>query len=66
MALQDGSILLFGQLPLLEVDGLYLVQSQAIVWCATNWGSLVSIDKSKGATINLVTKAKIDMVAEVV
>ena len=53
--LQKGD-LLFGQLPLLEIDGLKLVQSQAM------WRYVAQRAKLFGST--LAESARVDMVAE--
>ena len=58
VALKDGGRLLFNQLPLLEIDGLELVQSQAMLRYVAGRGGL------RGATP--AEEALADMVAEAV
>jgi glutathione S-transferase len=57
VALRDGGALTFGQLPLLEVDGLRIVQSQAIVRYVARRGGLVGVDDAECATIDMVAEA---------
>jgi glutathione S-transferase len=56
-ALRDGGALAFGQLPLLEIDGLRLVQSQAIVRYVARRGGLAGSDDAESATIDMVAEA---------
>jgi glutathione S-transferase len=56
-ALRDGGALAFGQLPLLEIDGLNLVQSQAIVRYVARRSGLAGSDDAESATIDMVAEA---------
>ena len=62
-SLRDGDVLAFGQLPLLEIDGLRLVQSQAIVRYVARRGGLLA---GGGGGGDAAESATIDMVAEAV
>ena len=57
----DSGALAFGQLPLLEIDGLRLVQSQAIVRYVARRGGLLAggggDDAAESATIDMVAEA---------
>ena len=56
-AMRDGGELLFGQLPLLEIDGLRLVQSQAMVRYVARRGGLVGVNPAEEALIDMVAEA---------
>ncbi len=58
VGLRDVSCALaFGQLPLLEIDGMRLVQSQAIIRYVARRGGLVGGDDAEMVTIDMVVEA---------
>ena len=59
LALKEGGNLLFGQLPLLEIDGLELVQSQAMVRyvAARGGGKLIGDTPAECALVDMVAEA---------
>lgn len=50
----DSKILMFGQMPLLQIDGINIVQSQAIVRYLARRGNLVGSSPQVIMIINLV------------
>eukprot|EP00928_Gymnodinium_smaydae_P031754 TRINITY_DN23207_c0_g1_i1.p1 TRINITY_DN23207_c0_g1~~TRINITY_DN23207_c0_g1_i1.p1 ORF type:complete len:225 (+),score=47.13 TRINITY_DN23207_c0_g1_i1:49-723(+) len=56
-ALRDGGSLLFGQLPLLEIDGLKLTQSQAMVRYVARRAGLTGKGPAEEALVDMVCEA---------
>ena len=57
---RDGGVLAKGQLPLLNIEGLRLVQSQAIVRYSARRGGLAGSNDAKFVTIDMVANAMPD------
>lgn len=66
LALRKEGKLLFGQLPLLEIDGLQLVQSQAIVRYVAQKGGLWGTTASDSAVVDMLLEGIRDCRAVVV
>lgn len=57
LAMKDSNQLLFGQLPLLEIDGLKLVQSQSMSRYVARKGGLVGKTPAEEALVDMVCEA---------
>jgi len=57
MSLRESGQLLFGQLPLLEIDGLRMVQSQAMVRYAARRGGLCGTSPAEEAQVDMIAEA---------